>query len=96
MSQKESAPDYRDVVVQISPAARIINCKDNIQWIVQTLKGGRWRSENYWTWRNPMLAHLEIRDEHWGETEFVLTSETRNAIEALPDRHGRGRQPIPA
>lgn len=92
MSHKESSPDYRDVVVQISATARIINCKDDKQWIVQTLKGGRWRSENFWTWRDTMLAHLKVRAEYWGEDNFALTSETKNTLEALPDWHGRERQ----
>lgn len=95
MSHKESAPGYRDVAVQISPTARIINCKDNIQWIIQKLKGGTWRSLNFWTWRDTMIAHLEVRADYWGETDFALADETRKALEALPDRHGRGRQSSP-
>lgn len=87
MTHKEAAPDYRDVVVQISATARIINCKDNIQWIVQKLKGDRWRSLNFWRWRDTMAVHLKVRADHHGETDFALTDETRKTIEALPDRH---------
>jgi hypothetical protein len=87
MSHKESSPDYRDIVVAISPTARIINCKDNIQWIIQTRSGSIWRSENFWRWRDTMIAHLDTQAAYQVRTAYALSDEARKTIEELPDRH---------
>ncbi|RLP26597.1 hypothetical protein D8676_04995 [Mesorhizobium sp. YM1C-6-2] len=80
-STREADNDYRDIAIAIGPETRIINCKDGLQWIVQTRRGGRWRPDGFWRWRDPMLSRLKARPE------LTLSREAETAIKALPAKH---------
>jgi hypothetical protein len=49
LTNRESDERYKWALLQFDPATRIIVCKDNWQWILQTkdLTGGRWRAVSY-------------------------------------------------
>jgi hypothetical protein len=48
-TNRESDQDYKWTLLQFDPRTRIIVCKDNWQWILQTkdLTGSRWRAVSY-------------------------------------------------
>lgn len=76
-SNKETCNHYARVVVQ-GKAARIILCRQNIQWIIQRQKGGsdgRWLSLGYCTAKSTVLRLWAGLGE----------SPCRN-LDALPDR----------
>ncbi|RWQ60285.1 hypothetical protein [Mesorhizobium sp.] len=86
MTTNETSTDYRDVVVTLNKTTRIINCRHDIQWIVQTLSGGRWRSSSFWRRRDALIDRLDFEASH-GNTGYALTAENRKALEALPRIH---------
>lgn len=86
MTTNEASTDYRDIVVTLNKTTRIINCRHNIQWIVQTLTGGRWRSRSFWRRRDALIDRLDFEASQ-GNTDYVLTAENRKALEALPRIH---------
>jgi hypothetical protein len=45
--RREEADDYPHRVVRLSANRRVIECRDRIQWIVQTRSGGRWRGVSF-------------------------------------------------
>ena len=75
MSRREKDDDYDNVIVQLQPECRVIECADGIQWIVQVKSGKRWRSVKYCTSKWGVL--------HW-------TAGSRELLEQLPDRFQSG------
>lgn len=49
LTSRESDEHYKWTLLQFDPSTRLIVCKDNWQWILQTrdLTGTRWRSASY-------------------------------------------------
>ena len=49
LTDRESDEHYKWILLQFDPRTRIIMCKDNWQWILQTkdLTGSRWRAVSY-------------------------------------------------
>ncbi|RWM83779.1 MAG: hypothetical protein EOR81_02255 [Mesorhizobium sp.] len=86
MTNKETSNDYGDIIVTLNDTTRIINCPNNIQWIVQTLSGRRWRSCSFWRRRDALITHLDFEASH-GKPNYALTAENRKALEALPRIH---------
>lgn len=64
---------------------RLVSCKDDIQWIIQTRSktaGDNWRAtagQAYWRTRDPLLRHLE--------RTATLPDSARKVLHALPERH---------
>jgi hypothetical protein len=50
---------------------RIVNCRDDIQWIVQRLTGGRWRNKSFHRTRRSLV-------QHYGSLEIIMS---------LPEHH---------
>lgn len=50
-NNRETDDDYAHVVGQLGPKHRLVECKDNIQWIFQTGSKGRWRNVKFLTSR---------------------------------------------
>jgi hypothetical protein len=50
---------------------RIVDCRDDIQWIVQRLTGGRWRNKSFHRTRASLI-------QRYGPLEMIL---------ALPEHH---------
>jgi len=46
-SERESDTDYRRVLFGIGVDWRVIVCKDEIQFILQRILGGKWRAKSY-------------------------------------------------
>jgi len=58
MSHQEIADDYGQVIAVIDDRTRVINCKDDIQWIVQHRSGGQWRNKAFCRRRATLLRLL--------------------------------------
>ncbi|RUU47469.1 hypothetical protein EOD08_06485 [Mesorhizobium sp. M6A.T.Ca.TU.002.02.2.1] len=86
MTNKETSNDYGDIIVTLNDTTRIINCPNNIQWIVQTLSGRRWRSCSFWRRRDALINRLDF--EAQADGDYALTPQNREALEALPSIHG--------
>ncbi|SJM33056.1 hypothetical protein [Mesorhizobium delmotii] len=86
MTNKETSNNYGDIIVTLNDTTRIINCPNNIQWIVQTLSGRRWRSCSFWRRRDALINQLDF--EAQADGDYALTPENRKALEALPRIHG--------
>jgi hypothetical protein len=69
-SRRETDEAYEGVIAR-SGDLRIVNCPDDIQWIVQRFTGGQWRNKSFHRSR-----HCLVR--RYGALEMIL---------ALPERH---------
>ena len=58
-SSHETADIYVGIITPLSPQQRVIECKDQIQWIVQRRKNGGaerpWRSVGYFRTRDALI-----------------------------------------
>jgi hypothetical protein len=72
---KEEADDYPHVVV-CAGRVRAINCRDNMQWIVQCHHGGRWRGCSYCRARKALIRCASD-----------LSPDVLMQLEALPEWH---------
>ena len=50
---REEADNYAQVIAQ-DESLRVIVCRQNHQWILQQLKGGRWRAIGYFRTRSAL------------------------------------------
>ena len=74
----ESDDDY-PVIVQISDMVRVINCKDDIQWIVQARRnamGKGWRGSSFCRTREALIRCAS-----------PLPPEALAILRALPEQH---------
>ena len=74
----EEADDYPYIVVQLDDRWRIIECRNDIQWILQKLVGGRWRGQRYCR----TLAGLK--------SSLTALCVDPNLLPYLPDRYIEG------
>lgn len=58
MSHRETDDDYDHVVARLGPKHRVIECKDDIQWILQERIAERWRSQKFLTSREGVLRYV--------------------------------------
>ena len=70
----EGGDDY-PAIARINGSTRIIECKDRLQWIMQTREGRRWRSLSFHRDRDVLI-------ERSGATGAALAT-----LLALPERH---------
>lgn len=56
----ESHPEYIYVVVHLSERYRLIECKSNIQWILQKkdLSSDYWRSKSFFLFQSEIISAL--------------------------------------
>lgn len=57
-TRKESSGNYAFVIKVFSDSYRLIECRDNHQWMVQRLIGNRWRSERYFRTKSALHKYL--------------------------------------
>ena len=69
-SRRETDQNYEGVVSRDGDL-RIVNCRDDIQWIAQRLTGGRWRNKSFHRARRSLI-------QRYGPLEMIL---------ALPEHH---------
>ena len=59
ISHHETADAYRNIVAQLCSRHRVIDCKDSIQWILQSRKKGGaerpWRGVGYFRTRDALI-----------------------------------------
>lgn len=82
-SSRETADNYSGVIAYIGSDRRVVNCTDNLQWIVQRHAGGRWRARSYVRTRSVLLRILEWKDG----VRTPLPDDARKALESLPEVH---------
>ena len=58
---------------------RIVNCRDDIQWIAQRLTGGRWRNKSFHRTRRSLV-------QRYGSLEIIMS---------LPEHHDGFVEVIP-
>lgn len=63
LNNEEKSNDYSKLVVQINERWRVIVCRDDIQWILQSRKGsykGRpaWRGKSFCRTKEGLLSHI--------------------------------------
>ena len=75
-SHRESDEDYEQVIASTS-SARVINCKDDLQWIVQRWSGGRWRNRSFHRERQSLI-------------QAIRGTEASTSVLSLPDHHTDG------
>src|SRR4030095_13558045 len=76
--RQESDESYEGVISREGDL-RIVNCRDDIQWIVQRLTGGRWRNKSFHRTRASLI-------QRYGPLEMIL---------ALPEHHDGFVEAIP-
>lgn len=71
----ESYNDYDGVICHLGDRWRVIECRDGIQWILQTRHGKQWDGRSYCQTRQVLLRCIR---ERIGECDTA-------AVQALPD-----------
>lgn len=80
VSARESHDDYQDVILQINRGLRVINCKDNLQWVVQRKVGATWRGISFLRYRVTLISSL-------ARLRANLTIEHFKILNDLPEVH---------
>ena len=74
-SKSERDEGYGSVVVRLDDKHRVINCSDNLQWIIQRKRGQQWHGYSFHRCREVLIERSGAK----GETLAVL--------QALPEWH---------
>jgi hypothetical protein len=74
-SKRETDDTYGNIVVRLDAKHRVINCKDNIQWILQEYTGGTWRGYSFHRNRDVLIERSRA------------TAEDVAVLNALPEWH---------
>jgi hypothetical protein len=69
-SRRETDENYKGVIAG-EGGLRIVNCPDDLQWIVQCFEGGQWRNKSFHRSRHSLIRR-------YGSLKMLL---------ALPERH---------
>ena len=69
-SRRGTDENYKGVIAR-EGELRIVNCPDDLQWIVQCFKGGQWRNRSFHRSRQSLIRR-------YGPLEMIL---------ALPEHH---------
>lgn len=57
-THREGAPDYIFVVQVFCNEYRLVECRDNIQWIVQRWTGNRWRGQRSFRTKAALVKYV--------------------------------------
>jgi hypothetical protein len=77
-SRRETDESYQGAISREGDL-RIVNCRDDIQWIVQRLSGGQWRNKSFHRSRLSLICR-------YGPLEIILS---------LPEHHDGFVEAIP-
>ena len=80
VSHREADDSYPGIVM-ISDKVRVVNCKDDMQWIVQRRSGDQWRAMSFCRTRKVLIRDARRRNDD------ELSPSALAILEALPDRH---------
>jgi hypothetical protein len=91
-SRRETDESYEGVVSREGDL-RIVNCRDDIQWIVQWLRGGQWRNKSFHRSRlspiqryGPLEIMLSLPEHHDGFVEAIPRCKVCGRIRSKPTR----------
>jgi hypothetical protein len=62
--RQESDESYEGVICREGDL-RIVNCRDDIQWIAQRLTGGRWRNKSFHRTRVSLIQRYARWRRYW-------------------------------
>ena len=73
--------------IQLNDKWRVVTCPANIQWILESERGGRWRPRSFFRTRDALLRVSknlagDIAPEAWSELQS-LPSHFKGTVEAL-------------
>ncbi|MFG1299141.1 hypothetical protein V5F49_05030 [Xanthobacter sp. V3C-3] len=57
-NNREGDDEYSGVVAQVGPRARVVICRDGLQFILQTREGAAWRARRFFATRAALLSQL--------------------------------------
>jgi hypothetical protein len=69
-SKRERDEDYDRVIVRLDDRDRVINCSDNLQWIIQRRRGDQWHGYSFHRCRDVMIERSSAK----GESLAILKS----------------------
>ena len=69
-SKRERDEDYGGVIVGLDDRQRVINCSDNLQWIIQRRRGDQWHGYSFHRCRDVMIERSSAK----GESLAILKS----------------------
>lgn len=83
-NNEEKSDDYSKVVIRINDDWRVIECKDNIQWILQSRKGSykgkpAWRGKSYCRSKEGLIRCVR-------EKVVLLKDDIEDKLYQLPKR----------
>jgi hypothetical protein len=61
LHHREENDSYPDEVARVTDRLRVINCRDDIQWIVQLRSGEQWKSVSFCRTREALLRCVRER-----------------------------------
>lgn len=84
-NHRETASDYSAVVAVLNKHWRVIRCRDDLQWILQSRDGqraggARWTGSSYHTDREALIRVCRTRAGH-------CTPSAMTILAALPERY---------
>jgi hypothetical protein len=88
LRHREENDGYVGEVVRITDRVRVINCKDDIQWIVQRRKGEQWQSVSFCRTRDGLIRFARHQITPTGEWPYrEAPPDALAVLQALPERH---------
>ena len=93
-NRNESAQDYSRIVAVLNAKWRVVECRDRVQWVLQScdtregLRSGVWRGRNYCRTKEALLRVCAAHAGELDPTAVGLLAELPDRIEApgLPSR----------
>ena len=86
-SHRETDATY-PVVVRVSDKVRVINCKDDLQWIVQKRDGGHWKGVSLCRTREVLIRDVRRRlRERESDPLPPVPPDALAILQALPQWH---------
>ena len=58
-SRREADENYKGIIAR-EGGLRIVNCPDDLQWIVQCFKGGQWRNKSFHRSRQSLIRRYGL------------------------------------
>ena len=77
ISHRETDDAY-PCIAKITPTLRVINCKDDMQWIVQVLQGDQWRGVSFCRTRDALIRDVRRK---------LGASDPFHILQRLPAHH---------
>ena len=87
LARNESAEAYPHVIVRLSHKVRVINCKDAMQWLVQTVGGGKWNGLSFCVTREALIRDACRRLKGSQGDDAEISAEALAVLRALPEWH---------